>query len=196
MGRCRGCGSKISPQYPLVELFSGVLIVLLFERFGWSVEMPVYYGFISALLAASLIDLKYRIIPDRITLLFMALGLVLSPFVLPVTFTGSVAGILLGGGVLFLIAYLYYLFKKTEGMGGGDIKLLAMIGAFIGWKGAFFTLFLGSFTGALVGGILILAQGRDAKYAVPFGPFLSFGAFIYLIWGKGVVNWYLSLMAF
>lgn len=190
-GRCRSCRAKISIQYPIVELASGVFLGLLFYRFGWSMELPIYFAFLSALLVITVIDLKHRIIPDEISLSFILLGLFLAP-ISPITFFDSFTGVILGGGILLLIAVTYHYITKVEGMGGGDIKLLAMIGAFLGWKGVVFSLFSGSFFGAITGLSLILLKGKGLKEAVPFGPFLSLGAFLYIFWGDSLVRWYLG----
>jgi len=104
----------------------------------------------------------------------------------------SLIGVIVGGGVLYLIAKVYYLLRKEEGMGGGDVKLLAMIGAFLGWKSALISLMLGAFIGTIVGIAMMILRGKDFKYAIPFGPFLSIGAFCALLWGNSLISWYLS----
>ena len=112
------------------------------------------------------------------------------PWVTPLN---SAIGILAGGGILYIFAAGYHLLTKKDGMGGGDIKLLAMIGAFLGWKGALTTLMVGAFIGSFIGIILILFKGKNTKYAIPFGPFLSAGAFLSLLWGEQIVYFYLNL---
>lgn len=202
-GRCRECGAPISPEYPIVEALTAALTVLLFMRFGPSGALVVYFVFTAALIVITFIDLRLRIIPDVISLPGIALGLAASaalafPGGWSVLFDGvqnSVVGIVLGGGVLLSVATAYHLVTGKEGMGGGDIKLLAMIGAFLGWRGVLVTLFTGSLVGALVGGILMLFFGKDSKYAVPFGPFLALGALVYLFTGEAILGWYMKVLS-
>ncbi len=190
-GRCRYCGERISLQYPVVEIITGILLVALFKRFDISLKVPILFIFITTLLVISIIDLKHRVIPNQLSLGFIIIGLILSPFLQgPVE---SIIGILVGGGLLFSIAYIYQLLTHREGMGGGDVKLLAMIGAFLGWKGAVFSLFAGSLTGTLIGIFIMVLKGGDTRYAIPFGPFLSLGAFAYIFWGERILMWYLGL---
>lgn len=178
-GRCRDCGWKIPLQYPLVEGMGGLFLLLLFLQFGWSLKVPIYFVFLSSLIAITFIDIREGIIPDLISLPILLLGLFLSPFTMGVW--GALGGAAIGGGILLLIAVTYYYSCGREGMGGGDVKLLAMIGAFLGWKGVFFTLFVGSLLGSLTGVFLSLARGESIReVAIPFGPFLSAGAVFYL----------------
>ncbi len=183
-GRCRHCGSRISIQYPVVEGISGLFLILLFLRFGWSLKVPVYFLFLSALLVIAFVDARKGIIPDSISIPLLVLGLLLSP--LTTGLKEALFGALLGGGLLLSIAILYYHFTGKEGMGGGDVKLLAMIGAFLGWRGVFYSLFIGSATGSIVGVILSILKGRSLRHQpVPFGPFLSLGAVVYLLGDLG-----------
>lgn len=176
-GRCRFCGARISPQYPVVELLSGLLIVFSYQRWGLSLDFLVYYLFFSALLVLSLIDLRWFILPDQITLPGIALGLIVSPFRETLNLTESILGAILGGGVSLAI-YLYYVrFRKIEGLGFGDVKLLAFIGSVTGPYGALASLFLGSFLGLLFAFPTVIRR-KTVKFAIPFGPFLSLGCFI------------------
>ncbi len=166
------------------------MAVSLFIVFGLTVEALVYYILLSALIVITLIDLEHKIIPDVISLPGIAVGFAVS-FLLPVPgVKNSLIGIVAGGGVLFVVAYGYYMITGREGMGGGDIKLLAMIGAFLGWRGILVTLFVGSFVGAIIGGVFMILKGRDTKYAIPFGPFLSLGATIHLFIGEDIIEFY------
>jgi len=196
-GKCRRCGSPISFEYPFVEALTAILFVALYHRFGPGAGFFVYAVFISALMAISFIDLHVRIIPNVISIPGIAVGFILS-FVLyepPVrALLTSASGIILGGGALFVVAQGYYYVTGKEGMGGGDVKLLAMIGAFLGWKGVIFTLMASSLIGSLTGIFLMLFRGKGGKDAIPFGPFLSLGAVLYVFFGEAAVNWYLSLM--
>ncbi len=190
-GRCRDCGTSISARYPLVELISGAFAVMTVARFGFGWHGLIVYLLVAALLVVTFIDLDHRIIPDVITLPGIPVGLAASFGLTDLTPLDSLLGILAGGGSLFLVAWGYQLLTKRDGMGGGDIKLLAMIGAFIGWQGVLMTIFVASFTGTLAGVALILRRGGDMKLAVPFGPFLAVGAVAYLFIGPGLIAWYL-----
>jgi leader peptidase (prepilin peptidase)/N-methyltransferase len=189
-GRCRHCQAAISLRYPLVELMTGIIAVDVFFMFGPTIAGSIYFIFISSLLVITFIDIDHKIIPDVISLPGIPIGLAAS-FVLPaMTFKTALLGILAGGGSLWIVAWTYSLITRKEGMGGGDIKLLAMIGAFIGWKGVVFTIFAASVAGTVLGMIVMLVKGKDLKYAIPFGPFLSIGAMSYLFFGEKVLSWY------
>jgi leader peptidase (prepilin peptidase)/N-methyltransferase len=191
-GRCRNCDASISFRYPMVELITGVVAVGLLFKFGLSLEGLVYFVFISSLLVITFIDLDHQIIPDIITLPGIPIGLVAS-FVLPqISFKSSVLGLLMGGGSLWLVAWAYSLIAKRDGMGGGDIKLLAMIGTLIGWQGVIFTIFASSVMGSVVGITIMLIKGKNMKFAIPFGPFLSIGAIAYVFLGSEFIAWYFS----
>ena len=192
-GKCRDCKAPISIQYPLVEGITALGSFLLFLRFGPSIAYLVYFAFFSALIVITVIDLYHQIIPDVISLPGIGVGL-LASLVLPgTTFWNSLVGALLGGGSLFIVATVYQWLFKREGMGGGDVKLLAMIGAFLGWKAVILTILLSSFIGSVAGILLILVKGKDFKYAIPFGPFLAAGAVISLACGGEIIRWYLNL---
>ncbi|MDP2689233.1 MAG: prepilin peptidase [Deltaproteobacteria bacterium] len=191
-GRCASCKAPISAVYPVTEALTGVLAALLFLRFGLSPELFVYFAFLSALIVITFIDLRLRIIPDVISLPGIALGFIASFFLESPGVVNSGLGILLGGGALFGIAAGYHFITGAEGMGGGDIKLLAMIGAFAGWKGALVALMLGSFLGAFIGLAVILAMGKGSRFRIPFGPFLAFGAVVHLFYGDALMDWYIN----
>ena len=217
-GRCRHCHGSISVQYPLVEGVTALLSLLLFMRFGPSLQYVIYFAFAAALVVVTVIDLYHQIIPNVISLPGIAAGLLASWF-LPnpalldgllrgllfqagrigvnlsnhAAFVDSLLGILLGGGSLLLVIHLYYWLRKGEGMGGGDVKLLAMVGAFLGWKAVIVTIIFSSFIGSIVGVTVIVWKGRDLKYAIPYGPFLSLGAMMALFYGEGLIVWYLTL---
>lgn len=193
-GRCRHCGAAISLRYPLVELVSGLFAVAVFARHGFSWESLLFYSLVGALLVITFIDIDHQIIPDVITCPGIGVGFVTSLLLGHITYKESLIGILLGGGILLLVAWGYYLLTKREGMGGGDIKLLAMIGAFLGWKGAIFTIFAGSAIGTVAGVALALRTGEGRRLAIPFGPFLSLGALLYLFFGPQLIGWYIALM--
>lgn len=204
-GRCRFCKGKISWRYPLVEFITGFFFLLLFLRYGLSYDLFFYLILISALIVASFIDIAERIIPDEISLGGMVLGFILnavrgislSPFHLnwkPAL--DSFLGIIVGGGVIFLTGWIFdfiyfRLLKRppiqgeTESMGFGDVKLLAMIGAFLGWQKALFTFFVAPFFGVVVGLYLLLTK---KEHTIPYGPFLSLGAVISLLYFTKIIS--------
>lgn len=193
-GRCRGCQTPISFRYPLVEFLMGLFSLILLLRYGISTLYLIYLAFFASLMLVSFIDLPHRIIPDVISLPGIVIGLVISLLHPQMSIKDSLIGVLLGGGSLYVVASVYHVVTKREGMGGGDVKLLAMIGAFIGWKGVLFTILCSSFIGSVVGVTLMLWSSADSKYAVPFGPFLSLGAIIYVLWGEALITWYLGFL--
>lgn len=195
-GKCRGCATHISFQYPLVELLNGVLSLLLFLRFGPTIAFAVLFIFCSALVVITFIDLEHQIIPDEISLSGIVIGFVLSFFIPGHTWLNSLLGIVLGGGSLLLVAYLYQFLTGKDGMGGGDIKLLAMMGAFLGWKAIPFIIFASSLVGSVIGITIMTMQKKDSKLAIPFGPYLAFGAVLYIFYGKPLIRWYLGLSGF
>ncbi len=194
-GRCRRCNAPISLRYPVVEALNAIGYVALLWRFGPTWTTVVYGLFYSALLVVGGTDLSHKIIPNVITFPGMALGLVSAAMILPLGLIGGVIGLVVGGGILWLLAWASpYLFGK-EGMGGGDIKLLGMIGAFLGWKPALLTIMLGSFLGSLVGLSLIAAKVITREDYIPFGPFLVCGAVVALFFGPTILEWYQGLLA-
>ena len=200
LGHCHACGKGISPRYFIVELLMGALAVALFRHLGFGPAFFVDFIFVAALIVITFIDLDVRIVPDVISLPGIILGLLFALFnaqvlrdrfsVLPSPIS-SLLGIIVGGGLLFLVAWVYQLITGREGMGGGDIKLLAMIGAFLGWPSIPLTLFAASLTGSLVGVLLMLRKGVDGQYALPFAPFLCLGALFDLFFGVQLMALYL-----
>jgi len=184
-GKCRDCGGKISWHYPLVELITALLTLLLFLKFGLTLNFLIFFIFTAVLIVITFIDLDHQIIPDIITLPGIPIFSLAAIFLVKIPWLEVLLGLLIGGGVLFTIAFVYELISKREGMGGGDIKLLAMIGGFLGWKSLMFILLFSSFSGAIVGLTAMIIKKQDMKYAVPFGPFLSAAAVAYLFWGDG-----------
>ena len=192
-GKCRHCKKTISFQYPFVEGITALSSFFLIMKFGPSLSYLAYFAFVAALIVITVIDLHHQIIPDVISLPGIGLGLLASLMIPQITFSNSLIGTLLGGGSLFIVGTLYQWLFKREGMGGGDVKLLAMIGAFLGWKAVILTILLSSLIGSIIGIILMVIKGKDFKYAIPFGPFLSLGAIISLFYGQNMINWYLYL---
>lgn len=199
-GRCRACGETISPRYFLVELLMGTFAIALFERFGLSFSFFVSFLFVAALIVISFIDLDVRIVPDVISLPGIICGLVLSlvgyfaigrDVDLVPSPVSSIIGILAGGGFLLATAWLYEKFTGVEGMGGGDIKLLAMIGAFLGWPSIPITLFIASLVGSVVGLSCMALTGAGRRLALPFAPFLCSGAILFIFFGEQIIHFYL-----
>jgi len=190
-GRCRHCRAVISLRYPVIELMTALASLLLFLRYGVSWLYLCTFLFTAALIVVTFIDLDHQIIPDVITLPGIPLFALASIFLLKLPPLESLLGILIGGGSLYLVGLGYELLKKREGMGGGDIKLFAMIGGFLGWKSLIFVLLVSSFLGAIIGIAVILYRRGDMRYAIPFGPFLSIAAVSYLFWGESFMRYLL-----
>jgi len=192
-GRCRACGATISFRYPLVEMLAGFAAVVTLQLTGWSPEFVITFAFLCALIVITFIDLDHQLIPDAISLPGIGVGFLAAVLPSGPGWTASLLGIALGGGVLWAIAEGYHWWTQREGMGGGDIKLLAMIGAFLGWRAVPVTLMIASLTGTVVGLALMWGRGRDSRTPIPFGPFLAFGAVCALFFGDALIAWYLSL---
>jgi leader peptidase (prepilin peptidase)/N-methyltransferase len=176
-----------------VELINAILTLFLFIRVGPSFAFVVLFLFCSAMVVITFIDLEHQIIPDVISLPGIIAGFIFSFFIPQLGWLNSLIGIVAGGGSLWLVAAGYELITKKEGMGGGDIKLLAMMGAFFGWKAIPFIIFTSSLIGSVIGVTIMLVQKKDSKLAIPFGPFLAFGAILYIFFGRQVIHWYLGL---
>jgi leader peptidase (prepilin peptidase)/N-methyltransferase len=192
-GRCHFCGSAIPWRYPLVEALNAMFYTLVFHISGYTPTSGVLFCFISALIVITFIDIDHRIIPDVISLPGIVAGVGAS-FILPwMSWQDSLLGIALGGGSLFAVAYVYALLTGKEGMGGGDIKLLAMIGAFLGYKAVLPVIFISSLLGTAVGIPLMLLKKADGTLAIPFGPFLALASLVYLFAGQYLIEWYFGM---
>lgn len=194
-GRCRACGVPIAIRYPLVEAANALGYLAVFWIFGFAGEAYVYAGLLSALIVITGTDLSHTMIPDAVTLPGIVIGLLCAAVILPIGLVDSLFGMLLGGGLLWALAWVSpYVFGK-EGMGGGDIKLMAMVGAFIGWKPVLLAIMIGSFLGSVVGvGLIALGIMRRDQY-IPFGPFLAAGSLLALLFHQPLLDWYWSLIA-
>jgi leader peptidase (prepilin peptidase)/N-methyltransferase len=192
-GQCHACKNKISYRYPIVEALTAALFALAVAREPQMIAWPFQFYFLAALLVSTAIDLEHWIIPDMVTLPGIMIGLIGSFLIPDHSLMDSLLGVLVGGGILFSIAWIYTTVTKKEGIGGGDIKFLAMVGAFLGAKGALETLILSSFVGSLLGVFLIIAKGKGGKTAIPFGPFLSGGAFCAFLFGETLWKWYFQV---
>lgn len=186
-GRCRACRSRISRRYPLVEAATAALFVAAYLAFGVTLEGLVAAALLGGLLAITVIDLERQIIPDAITLPGILAGVVANLATGRVPPVDVALGITVGAG-LFLVIIL----ASRGGMGGGDMKLGAMLGAFLGWKVLLLAVFLAVLAGGVVAVALIALGRRGRKDAIPFGPFLAAGGAAGLFWGEGVVRWYVS----
>ncbi|MBT3182495.1 MAG: prepilin peptidase [Deltaproteobacteria bacterium] len=198
-GRCSFCSSKISAIYPFVEMICIILSVITWWYFRNPLEYFVYFLlFIMPLVIISFIDLRHMIIPDIISIPGIIIGIVVHTlFLIDGTYfisaLNSIGGALLGGGILFIVAYTYEKLKKREGLGGGDVKLIAMLGAFLGFKAVLFVLLLSSILGSIIGIIMMIILRKDSKYAIPYGPFIALAGIVYLFFGEEFIRWYLSL---
>ena len=188
-GRCARCREPISIRYPLVELLTGILFFLVYQRLGPTWEGLEAAVLLSALVVISFIDLEHKLVPDVISLPGIVVGLLFGLLVPMNQVLDSLWGVLLGGGLFYLIALV-----SRGGMGGGDIKLIAMIGAFMGWKLILVTIFAAVLLGSLVAVALLILRLKGRKDMIPFGPFLALGAFITLFYGKAIILWYFSLL--
>lgn len=188
-GRCRKCGVGVSIQYPIVELITAALFVMVIWMTPPGPLLATRLILVCILIALFGIDLEHQILPNVITLPGIAVGVLLS-LIAPPGLKDALIGVLLGGGVLYAIAGAYYLWRREEGMGMGDVKMLAMIGAFLGWKAVLVTLVLSSFAGAIIGLALMAVQRGTMKFALPFGTFLAIGAVVAMFAGEPLVAWY------
>ncbi len=188
-GRCRGCGLPISPRYPLVELAAGLLLIGCYLSYGVSIRL-LWSGLLTlSLLPVFFIDLSHQIIPDEIDLPGIGAGLLLSHWT-----TGllhSIMGTLLGGGGFLILGFTVSRILKKKALGGGDVKLMAMVGAFLGPIGVLITAFVGALLGAVLGTFWLRLSGRGRDTPIPFGPFLVIGTYIALFWGQEITRWYL-----
>lgn len=193
MGRCRHCRHVIPWHYPAVEALTGLLSLSLFIRYGLSYQYFLFLLFIAALVTIAFIDLHHRIIPDVLSLPGILVGWATSFILGHVSWLDSLIGIIGGGGSLFLVAFVYVSLTGKEGMGGGDIKLLAMIGAWLGWRPLPLVVLISSLTGAVIGVAFLLLAGKGLRAKIPFGPFLSLGALVYFFFGPELSHWYFGL---
>jgi leader peptidase (prepilin peptidase)/N-methyltransferase len=192
-GRCRACAAAIAMRYPLVELMTGLAALATFLKYGLSLATPTYFAFIAVLIVITFIDIDHQIIPDILSLPGIPIFFVAGLWTGQTAWQDALIGIVLGGGSLLLVAQTYRLMTGKDGMGMGDVKLLAMIGAFIGWQGVIFTIFFSSVVGTIVGLVLMMRSGGSLKTKLPFGPFLALGAVAYVFYGPELIDAYLGL---
>lgn len=194
-GRCRHCRGRIAGRYPIVEIITGLFALCCYLKFGTTLEAAIYFAFVAVLTAVTFIDLDHRIIPDIITLPGIPIGFAAALALPSTTWADSILGLAVGAGSLYLVAAGYRCLTHREGMGGGDIKLMGMIGTLVGFKGVLFTVFVGSAVGTASGILVMLHAGKDMRLAIPFGPFLSIGAIVYVFFGGEVITWYFKLLS-
>jgi len=214
-GRCRRCKTSISKRYPLVEALSGVVSVLLYLKFGLSLEWGIFLAFCAALIVLAFIDFDHRILPDPITKNGIWIGILVTVYLAQpsplvsrlfrslgieganprvIALTGSILGAIVGGGLLWGVAEAYLRLRGIEGMGFGDVKMMAMVGAFLGAPLALLTIMLGSLLGSIIGLLFIRFANKTREYELPFGTFLSFAAIIAVLYGDDLVRWYIDHM--
>jgi leader peptidase (prepilin peptidase)/N-methyltransferase len=191
-GKCRNCKSKISIQYPIIEFLTGLIYLIVYLTYGLSIQSLIFIILSSALIIIAFIDLNVQIVPDVISLPGIVIGLIISFFVPYISFINSALGVVAGGGIILIIGLAGSVIFKKEAMGGGDVKIAAMIGAFLGWRYIIISLFLGFFLGALAGIFLIMSKIKSREDTVPFGPFIVLGSFITLLWGEKIISWYIG----
>jgi len=209
-GRCRNCKKSISARYPGVELLTGIVSVLLYMEFGLTIEWGVFLAFSAALITLAFIDMDHRILPDPITLNGIWIGIVVnvalvtpSPLISNllarggyelsprwISFLASLAGAVIGGGLLWVVGEVYFRVRGVEGMGFGDVKMMAMVGAFLGAPLVLLTIMVGSVLGAVIGLALIQFGGKHRDYELPFGTFLSLAAILAVLYGDSLIQWY------
>ncbi len=193
-GKCRHCREPISAQYPLVEGINSILYLLTFWRFGLGWEAIIYAIFISAMLVVAFVDYQHMIIPDEISLGGIPLGILAAATLLPISWIESILGLLLGSGILLIFAMIWEVVFKIEGMGMGDVKLMALVGSLLGWKLALVTIMVGSLAGSIVGIGMAPFSEKGLKTAVPYGCFLAPAAVIATFYGNELIAWYVNLI--
>jgi leader peptidase (prepilin peptidase)/N-methyltransferase len=212
-GRCRRCRKKFSARYPFIEAITGLVSVLLYVKFGLTLHWGIFLAFSCTLIVLAFIDLDHRILPDVITLNGIWLGLLITAYLAepsPLVFrlfravgidgvnphllalTASILGAVIGGGLLWAVAEAYLRFRGIEGMGLGDVKMMAMVGAFLGAPLALLTIMLGSLVGSVIGLIFIKMADKTREYELPFGTFLSFAGIVAVLYGEDLVRWYVE----
>ena len=215
-GKCRNCKTKISPMYPAVELLTGLLFVACYFSFGVTIDAFKWATFCALLVVLTITDLRERILPDVVNLFGVVAGLLFSFFTKPtdgtalwlakrlfdfpppqpvLSFADAVLGALVGSGLLWFVAEGYFRLRGREGMGLGDVKMMAAVGVFLGLKRTLMTVLAGSLLGSVIGIILIAISKKDRNYELPFGTFLGAGALLVLFFGTPALQWYQSLMA-
>jgi leader peptidase (prepilin peptidase) / N-methyltransferase len=196
-GRCANCAAPISKRYPLVELATALFSAVVAWRFGFTPQMGAALVMTWMLVAMSMIDVDHQLLPDDMTLPLMWLGLFLSLFnstVLPIKPTDAIIGAIAGYLSLWLVFHAFKALTGKEGMGYGDFKLLAALGAWLGWQQLPLIILLSACVGAVVGITLVVVRGRDRNLPIPFGPYLAAAGWIAMLWGDQIVATYLRTL--
>jgi len=214
-GECRGCKTKISPLYPSIELLTGVLFVVCYLLFGDSLATAKWGVFSALLVVLTATDIRERILPDVVNLTGFVMGLLFSIFMVPtdgaslwlsnlmfefpppravLSVVDALMGAAVGAGLLWIVGEGYFKFRGKEGMGLGDVKMMGMVGAFLGVKRTLLTVLLGSLLGSVIGILIVLATRKGRDYELPFGAFLAAGALLVIYFGTPLLNWYQSLL--
>lgn len=198
-GKCRDCQKPISFRYPAIEIVTTIFSLITYWRFALPLPYLLYFlFFVAPLIAITVIDWDHMIIPDVISIPGIFVGLMVNVILAkgwsltPVYF--SLSGAVVGGGFLWLVATGYRLLRHHEGLGGGDIKLMAMVGAFLGWKAVVMVIFIGSLLGSIGGIAALMLSGKGLKSEIPFGPFLAVAAWLYLMIGETLLDWYINIL--
>lgn len=214
-GRCRNCKNGISIRYPLTEALTAAVSVLIYLKYDLGLEFAVYFAFASALIVLGFIDADHRILPDPITLNGLWIGLLISlilfipgplvaralqavGFSFPsprlVSFAASLLGVIVGGGILWAVSEAYFRIRGVEGMGFGDVKMMAMVGAFLGAPLAVFTIMVGSLLGSVGGLVMMKFAGKERDYELAFGMYLAIAGIVAALYGNEIIRLYLNLM--
>jgi leader peptidase (prepilin peptidase) / N-methyltransferase len=212
-GRCRRCKQRIALRYPFVEALSAVVSVLLYLKLGLTLDWAILFAFSASLIVLAFIDLDHRILPDRITLNGIWIGILVSVYLAQpsplvsrlfrsvgidwanprlIALVGSLLGAVVGGGLLWGVAEAYLRLRGIEGMGFGDVKMMAMVGAFLGAPLALLTIMIGSLLGSIIGLLFIRLANKTREYELPFGTFLSFAGILAVLYGEDLVRWYIE----
>ncbi len=215
-GKCRKCKTKISPMYPAVELLTGLLFLACLFAFGLTLDALKWMTFAALLVVLTITDLRERILPDKVNFFGLGVGLLFSFFTQPVdgtalwianrwfdfpppqpalSFVDAILGAVAGSGLLWVVAEAYFRLRGREGMGLGDVKMMAAVGVFLGLKRTLLTVLAGSLLGSVIGIILIAVSKKDRNYELPFGTFLGAGALLVLFFGTPALQWYQNLLA-
>jgi len=200
-GRCRNCKAEFSARYPFVEFINAVFYIAVLYSFSYASPwvLLTYFFFVSTLIVIFFIDIDHQIIPNSITFPGMPIAVILGSTILPdpffrdnlLGFSNAAIGFFAGGGFFYFIAVAGKAILKKDAMGGGDVKMMAMVGGLLGWKAVILTTFMGSLLGSIIGVSLIMSKGREWGSKIPFGPYLALGALISLLWGEDILIWYL-----
>ncbi|MGB0496304.1 MAG: prepilin peptidase [Kangiellaceae bacterium] len=191
-GKCKKCKTPISFRYPFIELLTGICFAIAAQNFGFSIPLGVVLLVTAYLIAMSFIDIDHQILPDTMTLPLVWLGLIVAYFNLFISLEASLIGVLVGYLSLWSVYWLFKILTKKEGMGYGDFKLLAVIGAFMGWQKVLLTIVLSAGVGAILGGLLLLVKNKGKETKIPFGPYLAVAGWIAWMWGNQLIAEYMS----